>query len=255
MRDSGCPAEDLVGPGAVDVARGVVLFLGLVVLHVGGLVLLGPAAAHDAEVDDVAQQDRVGRGQHDVDRVVVDLLDVGDAGDVDRHRALRLLDAAEAEHHVVGGEGRAVLELDTLAQLEAHLRGADEGPLGGQRRARPRTSRCSGSGPRRRASGSRWWSHGSANAGPASGCRSAPPSAGWRRAAAPAIASVVAATANKAFSLMGNSCLEKAAIVVGCARGADRISPQSAPHRGRAPCACRIAAPPNAPPLPALSCR
>ncbi len=132
MRCLGLPAQDLVGARAVDVARREVLFLGLVVLHVGGLVLLGPNLAHDAKVDDVAQQDRVRRRQDHVDRVVVDLLDVADAGDVDLHRALRLPDAAEAEDHVVGGERRAVVKLDAVAQLEAHLRGADEGPLGGQ---------------------------------------------------------------------------------------------------------------------------
>ena len=76
----------------------------------------------------------VGAAEHEVDRVVVDLLDFGDAGHVDAHRALRLLDAAEGEDHVVGSEGAAVGELDALAQFEAHLRRADHGPLGGQRR-------------------------------------------------------------------------------------------------------------------------
>ncbi len=128
----GLPAGDLVGAGAVHVARGVVVFLGLVVLGVGGLVLFRPGLAHDPEVDDVAQQDRARRRKHHIDRVVVDLLDLADSGDVDLHRALRLLDPAEREDHVVGGEGRAVVELDALAQFEANLGRADDGPLGGQ---------------------------------------------------------------------------------------------------------------------------
>ena len=123
----------MVRSGAVDVARGKVFLLGLVVLHLGGLVLFRPGPAHDVETDQVAQQDRLWPGQHQVDRVVVDLLDLVDAGDVDLHRALRLTDAVEAEHHVVRRERRAVVELDATPQLEAHLGRADQGPLDRQR--------------------------------------------------------------------------------------------------------------------------
>jgi len=130
----GLPAGDLVGAGAVDVSRSEVFFLVLVVLHVHRLVLFGPGLAHHPEVDQIAQQHRIGRGQDDIDGVVVDLLDVADAGHVDRHRALGLLDATEIEDHVVGRERRSVLELDALAQFETHLGWRDIGPLGRQRR-------------------------------------------------------------------------------------------------------------------------
>ena len=130
----GLPAGDLVGPGAHCIAGGIVVIPGLVILRVGGLVFLSPGPAHDAEIDDVAQQDRVRCVQHHVDGVIVDLLDLLDAGHVDLHRALRLADAAQGEDHVVGGEGRAVLELDPFAQLEADLGRADVSPFGRQRR-------------------------------------------------------------------------------------------------------------------------
>jgi hypothetical protein len=80
-------------------------------------------AAHDAEVDQVAQQDRARPAEDHVDRVVVDLAHFFHAGDVDLHGALRLQDAVVGEDHVVGRERRAVLELDALAQVEAVLGG------------------------------------------------------------------------------------------------------------------------------------
>jgi len=57
--------------------------------------------------------------------VIVDFLDLGDTGDVDLHRALRLENAAEREHDVVCGEGRAVVELDALSQVETPVRGRE----------------------------------------------------------------------------------------------------------------------------------
>ena len=115
------PAGDLVRPGAIDVARGEVFFLRLVVLHVGGLVLLGPAPVHHAKVDQAAQQSRVRCRQVHVDGVVVHLLDLLDAADVNLHRAVRLADAPEREDHVIGSEIGAVVKFDAAAQLEAHL--------------------------------------------------------------------------------------------------------------------------------------
>ena len=103
-------------------------------MNVSRAVLLGPSLADDAKVDHVAQQDGVGRTQDQIDGVVVNLFDLADAGDVNLHRALGLANAVEREDHVVGCEGRAVLKFHALAQLKPHLRGADESPLGGQRR-------------------------------------------------------------------------------------------------------------------------
>jgi len=65
--------------------------------------------------------------------MVVDLADLGDAVDVHLHGALRLLDAAVGEDHVVGGERRAVVELHALAQVEAPLRRRDLLPALGER--------------------------------------------------------------------------------------------------------------------------
>src|ERR1043165_7901150 len=121
----GLPGLDHVGPGAVGVARGVGLLLLRVVLHVLRAVLLRPGLAHDAEVDEVAEQHRVRTAEDEVDGVVVDFLHFLDAGDVHLHRSLRLHDAAEREHDVVRGEGRAVVELDALPQIEAPLRVGD----------------------------------------------------------------------------------------------------------------------------------
>jgi hypothetical protein len=66
--------------------------------------------------------------------VVVDLDNVLHARDVDLHRALGLHDALEREHHVVGGERRAVVELDALPQVEAPLRVGELLPARGERR-------------------------------------------------------------------------------------------------------------------------
>jgi len=117
------------GPGAVGVARGVeILVLGQIG-RLGGVVLLRPRLAHDVEIGDLLGEDRVGSVGHHLDRVVVDLVDRFDR----RHHRLEVgalhADAVEGEQHVVGGEGRAVLELDALAQLEAPDLGRDLTPF------------------------------------------------------------------------------------------------------------------------------
>ncbi len=127
------PALENVGARAVGVARRVALLLGFRVLHVLRAVLLRPGLAHDAEVGEFAKQHRVGPGEDEIDGVVVDLADLLHAVDVDLHRALRLFDATVGEDYVVGGEWRAVVELDVLAQVEAPLRGRDLLPAGRQR--------------------------------------------------------------------------------------------------------------------------
>jgi hypothetical protein len=63
---------------------------------------------------------RVGRGQDEVDRVVVDLSDLVDAGHVDLHRALRLR-MRPNENTTSSAVKGAVVELDALAQIEPHL--------------------------------------------------------------------------------------------------------------------------------------
>ncbi len=64
-----------VGAGAVGVADGEVVLLGLVVLHRDGVVRLRPLLVHHEQVGEVVGQQRVGPLGLDVHRVVVDLAD------------------------------------------------------------------------------------------------------------------------------------------------------------------------------------
>ena len=64
-------------------------------------------------------QNGIGRGQDEIDGVVVDLDDLGIGGDAGLQVGALGADAVGGEHHVVGGEGVAVLELDAFAQMEA----------------------------------------------------------------------------------------------------------------------------------------
>ena len=128
------PPFENVRAGAVRVARSIGFLARLVVLDVLRAVLFRPGFAHDAEVDDVPQQDRVRSGEDEIDRVIVDLPHLAHPRDVDLHRALRLADAAEREHHVVGRERRAVVKAHALSQVEAPLRRSDLLPARGERR-------------------------------------------------------------------------------------------------------------------------
>ena len=86
------------------------------------------------QVSHSAVQDGVGRGEHEIDGVIVDL----DGLHVGRRAALDLragaAHAVEREDHVVGGEVLAVVELDALAQMEAPLERVDDLPALGQAR-------------------------------------------------------------------------------------------------------------------------
>ena len=75
-----------------------------------------------------------GRGQHEIDRVIVDLhgLHVGGRPRLDlRAWAAHAL---EREDDVIGREVFAAVELDALAQMEAPLQGIDDLPALGQAR-------------------------------------------------------------------------------------------------------------------------
>src|SRR5207247_9252173 len=89
------PPLENVGAGAVRVARGIRLLARLVVLDILRAGLLRPGFAHDAEIDDVPQQDRTWPGEHEIDRAIAELLHVAHTDYVDLHCDLPLADLSE----------------------------------------------------------------------------------------------------------------------------------------------------------------
>ena len=79
-------------------------------------------------------QNGIGRGQDEIDGVVVDLDDLGVGGNAGLQVGALGANAVGREHHVVGGEGIAVLEFDALAQMEAPAGRLRRFPAFGQRR-------------------------------------------------------------------------------------------------------------------------
>lgn len=104
--------------GAVRVAGGEALLVLGEVGGAGGVVRLAPCLRHDRDRRQVVGQDRVRPVGDEIDGEIVDLLYL-------LHRRQRAGEVGagmgrpvEREHHVVGGERGAVMELDPLAQLE-----------------------------------------------------------------------------------------------------------------------------------------
>ena len=120
--------------GAHRIAHREHLLLAVEVLRLLGAVLRAPGLAHHRHVLQLLGPHRVGRGEHEVDRLLVDLLDGGQAAQRERALRRRPLRALDREDRVVGGERRAVVELDAAAQLEAPGRRVDHLPRLGQRR-------------------------------------------------------------------------------------------------------------------------
>ena len=105
--------------GAVGLERKCAERPGSCWLRLGGAVGLRPCLGDDEPRLPFVVQDRIGRGEHEVDRVVVDLLDLGigrNAGFQLRAGSAR---AFGGEHHVIGREGRPVVERHPPAQVEA----------------------------------------------------------------------------------------------------------------------------------------
>ena len=140
-----------VRAGAVRLPRGDHVLLLRVVLRLRRAVLLAPRLAHDVDRVDVLELDRIRAVGRELDGQVVDLL--RDARRVGVGAKLRRVGARalEAEHDVVGGERRAVVELDARPQLEAPRRRVDLRPRFGERRLEVRASCRARSGIRRRA--------------------------------------------------------------------------------------------------------
>ena len=84
-----------------------------------GVVRLGPLLVHDVPGIPLRIQNGIGRSQDEIDRVVVDLDDLRIGGNAGLQVRALGANAVGREHHVVGGEGIAVLEFDVLAQMEA----------------------------------------------------------------------------------------------------------------------------------------
>ncbi|MNV20434.1 hypothetical protein D3C71_1113320 [compost metagenome] len=113
------------GARAVGTERGGVLDALAAVHRAQGLVGLAPLLAHHVHERDHIRQDREGGLGFDFDRVVVDLAHFLEVVGVALHVRAFHLGAPEAEHHVIGRERGAVVELHALAQLET--------PHGGRR--------------------------------------------------------------------------------------------------------------------------
>mmetsp|Transcript_7974 Transcript_7974/g.15332 ORF Transcript_7974/g.15332 Transcript_7974/m.15332 type:complete len:201 (-) Transcript_7974:4267-4869(-) len=128
----GLPGHQLESPGAIGVARAVGLFLVLELLRLLAFVLDHPVLAEHADIGQVAKQHGLGRVEQQVDRVVIDLAHLLDAGDEDGHLAGGMTDARERLDHIVGAEGLALVKLHATAQLETDLGRAEGRPLGGE---------------------------------------------------------------------------------------------------------------------------
>ena len=98
------------------------------------VVLLAPFLVHDEPAVPLRSQNGIGRVELHIDRVVVDLDELGVGRNVGQEVGALGAHAVGGKDHVVGGEGVAVVEFDALAQMEApagRLRGF---PAFGQRR-------------------------------------------------------------------------------------------------------------------------
>jgi hypothetical protein len=123
-----------VRPGAVRLVRGDHVLFPRVVLRLQSAILLAPRLAHDVDRVDVLELDRVWPAGRELDGIVVDLL--RNSGRVRVGAQLRSVAARplEAEHDVVGGERRAVMELDAPPKVESPRRRVHLRPRLGERR-------------------------------------------------------------------------------------------------------------------------
>ncbi len=119
--------DHLERAGAVGVQVGIVARVA-VGGRDGGIMGLGPRLRHDEDQRQALQQHRIGRRGDQLHRVVVDLAHRRQLGHVGLHGRALVRRALEREHHVVGGERRAVVERHALAQGKAPGGGIDRGP-------------------------------------------------------------------------------------------------------------------------------
>ena len=120
------------GPSAIGLERCRVLHPLAAVHRHGGLVGLAPLLAHDVHEREHVGQDGERRLGFNLDGMAVDLAHFLEVVGVALHVRAFDLGAGQAEHHVIGGEGSAVVELHALAQLKAPHRGRCLLPAGSQ---------------------------------------------------------------------------------------------------------------------------
>ncbi|MGY3293179.1 hypothetical protein ACVWWP_006246 [Bradyrhizobium sp. LM3.6] len=116
---AGLMALDDEGTGTVLVQRGVARRGRGHRGRLDGLVLLSPLLVHDVPDVPRRMQDGIGRGQDEIDRVVVDFDDLDVRRQAGLHVRVFVSDTIGGEQHVVGGEGVAVVEFYALSQMEA----------------------------------------------------------------------------------------------------------------------------------------
>ena len=116
--DAGLMAFDGEGAGAVGVERGKARRGRGGGRRFGGVVRLRPFLVHDVPGIPLRIENGIGRGQDEIDGEVVDLDDLG----IERNAGLQVgalfANPVRGEHHIVGGEGVAVLEFHALAQMK-----------------------------------------------------------------------------------------------------------------------------------------
>ena len=112
-------ALDGEGAGAVGMERGIARrgCRGRRRLH--RVVRFRPFLVHDVPGIPLRMQNGIWRAQDEIDGVVVDLDDLRVGGNAGLQVRAFGANAVGGKHHVVGGEGVAVLEFDALAQMEA----------------------------------------------------------------------------------------------------------------------------------------
>ena len=116
--DFGIARHQRVGAGAVRVADGKVFLTGCKVLRHHDVIRLGPALVHDERVGQVLHIERRRTGHLHVHGIVIDHRHAFHCG-MQRLEARAFgTDAIQRKDHILGGEIRAVMELDAFAQLE-----------------------------------------------------------------------------------------------------------------------------------------
>ena len=120
--DARLVALDGEGAGAVGVQRGVARRGRRGGRRLDGIVGFGPLLVHDVPGIPLRIQNGIWRTQDEVDGVIVDLDHLGVGGNAGLQVRALGANAIGGEHHVVGGEGVAVLEFDVLAQMETPAR-------------------------------------------------------------------------------------------------------------------------------------
>ena len=107
------------GAGAHRIARGEVFHTRCQIRRARGVVLFRPGAAEHAPIGDFLQQDRIGHGGFEIYRVIINLAHFLHGSEHTLHIGTRCARTFNAEHHIIGGEGRTIREFHIAAQMKA----------------------------------------------------------------------------------------------------------------------------------------